>query len=261
MADFIYSMPNIVLFCLISSIAVIISIIGVCIVNRFVSLKDRYEENGVMGYIGGTITIIYTIVAGFTILYVYDNFNKSKEAVQQEASIITNLYRYSTKLTNPLRTQIQTELKNYLLFVKNTEWILMQQGKEISDKGDIIIDKMTRMIDTYQAKHDTHEQAAIDDLSKEFNLLYSARETRILLANSALRSDIWLVLTIGLFFSIAVNYFFGMRFWYHIFSIIGIAIITSAIFFLIMELDRPFRGEFSVTSEPLDTTLNRIKKM
>lgn len=101
MTDFIYNIPNSLLFLLICVVCIIISLIVIRFVHFKVPVKFRYEQNQSVICISQLIGIIYAIVIGFIILYELNNFNKASEAETAEAKAMFAIFRMAHALPDP----------------------------------------------------------------------------------------------------------------------------------------------------------------
>ena len=77
---------------------------------------------------------------------------------------------------------------------------------------------------------------------------------------SALNSEVWVVILLGTILTIGINFLFGMNFYLHIFTAIAVGLMASSMLFLLVTLDRPFRGEFVIEPDSLAAVLQFIEK-
>ena len=259
MPDFIFRLPDIYVFLIVSFILVSLSIITICVLKRYLPLELRYRENQTIGNISAVIGVIYGVLAGLTALYLFNNNGYATEAAQHEASAVADLYRDSKWLQEPARSRIQTEIKLYLDEVIKTEWPLMKQGAEINHDGDTIIEKISNELNNYKVTTNT-ELLIFRDILDDIRTLYDAREERINMSSSELSPEIWIVILIGTILTIGINFLFGMHFYLHLMTVSATALMASSMIFLLVTLDRPFQGQFVVGPDAFQSVQNFIQK-
>ena len=64
----------------------------------------------------------------------------------------------------------------------------------------------------------------------------------------------------GTLLTLFITYLFGMHRRFHLFVVIGTALMTSSMIFLLIALDRPFQGEFAITPDMFQSVLVTISK-
>src|SRR5438132_365599 len=136
MFDFIFLLPDAMIFAILSCILVITSLIGIFIVKYTVPLSLRYKDNNVIGYTSALISVIYGVLAGLTAVYLFNNNDHTSDAVQREANATADIYRDSDGLGMPMQNEMRNQIKQYLHIVIDQEWPAMQQGKDVSNEGN-----------------------------------------------------------------------------------------------------------------------------
>lgn len=259
MVDYFYKMTDFQIFLILSILFVMASVAGISLVKSFIPLNIRIQDNPVIGTISGLIGIIYGVLAGLTALYLVNNLGYTADAVQREANATANIYRDSKWLEGPVRTQIQVELSKYLTNVIEVEWPLMEKGKDLNNNGDLIIDRMSQILNSYRFDKNV-DLLVLRNLTDELKNLYNSREQRIYMSFSTLNPEIWFVIVIGTILTIAINYLFGMNFYLHILTVSAAALMCSSMIYLLITLDRPFQGEFVIQPIAFRSVLDFIKK-
>lgn len=254
--DVLFQLPDIYLFFLLSLFFVLISLLAIYIVKTFIPLDLRYKENSVIGYTTSLISLIYGVLVGLTALYLFNNNAYTAEAVQREADAVANFYRDSNWLEEPTRSNVQKQIQNYLHEVIEVEWPLMQRGARVTKNGDLIIDKIADLI---YKNNITNSSILKHDMLNEIKQLYNARQARIHMSYSHLNVEIWIVILIGTFLTVCINYFFGMSIYLHMLTASAAALMVASMMFLLMTLDRPFQGDFSIDPGSLESVLASIQ--
>lgn len=265
MINFIYSLSSFTLFITIFFLIAILSTLGLILASRFFSLANRYRENNVMGQILNLVAIIYAIILGFIVLYELNNFNQANNAEEKEANRILSVYREASFLPDPLRATIQTQIKNYTKSIITNEWPALTRGERINDNSLLILNTINQQFYNYKSLESLPhlKHLTLDNLYREVTNLYKDREERIALANTAVNANVWVVLIIGSFLTILITCLFGMELKTHILTLGMVALILASAIFLVIVLDRPYRGTFAVKPSTFIfalTTMNNSQK-
>lgn len=245
MVDFLYSISDLKLFILLICFFLLISVVSMVVIKRILPIQLRYKDNAVIANISSLIAIIYGVLASLMALYLINNVNYTDDAVQREANAIANIYRDSKVLPLPVHVKIKKQLQNYIQIVRQNEWPLMKKGKKINHEGDIVLENITKEIWVYN-KASRVESLVLRDILEETKSLYNARQQRISQSTSSLTSEVWVVMLIGTFLLIAINYFFKARTSLHFIALAAGILTASSMIFLLLTLDKPFQGEFAV---------------
>lgn len=252
-------MSDIYLFTILSFVAIAISLIAIFFIKKFIPLHIRYNDNAVIGTTASLISVIYGVLAGLSALYLINNNSYTADAVQREANAVADIYRDSQWLNGNLQKTIQEDIKNYLNHVITIEWPLMKKGLDIDDQGDQYIDKITYQL-IHLNKSSGPESLLLHDMLDEVRSLYNARQQRIHMSYSELNPELWVVILIGTFLTLFINFLFGMNFYLHIIIVCAASLMTSSLIFLLITLDRPFQGEFSIQPDAFRAVLKQVQK-
>lgn len=252
MPDILYQWSDVVLFALFSSIAIVVSIIAIFFVRKYIHVDFRYRDNSVIANTSSFINVLYGVLAGLMALYLINNISYTVDAVEHEASALANIYRESLYLKQPTQKKIHSELVQYLQQVIEIEWPLMEAGKHVDNRGDLIIDQI------YAEAYQSHDVLARDIL-QDIKILYVARQQRIHMSYNELSPEIWVVVILGTVLTLFINYLFGMNFYLHIFTVSVAALMAASMLFLLVTLDRPFQGNYNVEPSPFRSILVNIE--
>jgi len=258
MLNGLYQLSDIAIFIILSSTAIVISIIAIFLVKLFIPIDFRYKDNSVIANTSSLINVLYGVLAGLTALYLINNNSYTSDAVQREASAVANIYRESNYLQGSQKAAIQVEIANYLNNVIHVEWPAMRLGQHINSDGNSIIDNISADIHISMQKNLGQTMFSLD-LLNEVKALYDARQQRIQMSYAQLDPEIWVVVLLGTILTLCINYLFGMNFYLHVFTVSAAALMTSSMLFLLISLDRPFQGEFIIEPSAFQALLGQIQ--
>lgn len=259
MYNFLISLPGTYLLLLLSAVTIGISAIALNLVKRYIPHDIRSRDNAVIGVVSSLISLIYGVLAGLTALYLINNINYADDAVQREANAIADIYRDSSWLNDSVRIQIQKQIKDYILTVVNVEWPLMARGDDLDKDGDVIVENINQTLK--KCKINTNSDMLIlREMLVGLKNLYDAREQRIAMSFSALTPELWVVIIIGTILMLLINYLYAMNYYMHLISVSALALMLSAMIYLLLSLDKPFRGDFVVEPDAYKTVLKYINQ-
>ncbi|GEM_PF-1700967 len=258
MFNFVYALSSIPLFLFLFLSASIVSAISMFLVNRFIPLTLRKQENVPCGYVVGTISVIYAVLAGFIILYAMNNFDKASEISVREASLITKIFRDASRLPQPLQAEAQRDMQEYADKVINIEFPSLAKEK-VTDAGLIVLDKLDHQLSTYPTTNMIF-YLRLHAVHTEINELYATYDQRMSINNSALNSDLWGVYIISSILTLVINCILGVHIRLHMLFQAILTVMVSATLFLIIAMDHPFSGTFAISSEIFQTSVTEMNK-
>ena len=96
-------------------------------------------------------------------------------------------------------------------------------------------------------------------LTNEFNDMMSKRRLRLNAVSDSLPSTVWFILIFGAFINIALTWLLviGNKKLDITINVLS-GLLFGSLIFLIAAMDNPFRGEYSITSEPFQELLNGL---
>lgn len=256
--SFLSQQSDIVVFTIVNVALIFTSLLFLLIIRHFFMLEGTDKDNAVIANISATVGIIYGVLAGLSALYLLNNVDRANDAVQREASAAANIYQDIKFIKEPVQSDLQKQLANYLKSVLDKEWNMMTTGTDIIDGKDNIITKMIDTLSVYANKQ-MIDSAMLINLLDDIKTLRYARDQRIQLSKNSLSSEIWDVVLIGTFLTIIINFFFKMSYRIHLIALLAEIIMSASIIYLLITLDTPFQGEYVVQPESFQTLLNRME--
>jgi hypothetical protein len=257
MPEFIYCLSSIQLFTCLTVVLFVISLIAVSLVSRYISLDFRYKENPAVVSCSALLSIIYAVLIGFIILYQLSTFETAKKSESLEGVTLHSIYYNAALLPKPHDSNLRSLVLAYTKNAIYNEWPALGQGQKISPEGKILIEKMAHEIQgVHNLRNPTNNAInLLNKIEQEISLLFETHHERIATVHTTLNEHIWFVLLLGTLFTLAINYFLGMEFRLHILCVSLIAIILSALIYLIVGLDRPYQGDFVVCPHTIESVL------
>ena len=255
----LYDIPTWLLALVVIGTFLTVSIGGLLFSRRHITkfLVFSREINEAVNFFGTAVAALYSVTLGLIAVAVWSNFSSVSGLVSKEASSIGVLYRDMGGYPEPMRGELRTKLRNYINFVIEKSWPLQQKGL-LNDESTLMVTEIHERMLTYQPT-DMGTQIIHAEAMHKFNEMADLRRQRTDLADSHLPATLWTVLLMGGALTILNGYFFFIedtRF--HIVLLSILTMFIALMIFLILALDRPFRGEVSVSADSYRTIRDRV---
>lgn len=236
-------------------VCVAIGIGGLFVTRRWFPHLRHGENNVVATVMLTAVATIFAVLAGFIVVTLNSTTDTASQTTQQETGALLDVYRDSTAMSFELSTTIQQDVLRYSQIVVRYEYPAMADGGSSRRAADaanqIFID-----LSAYQPT-DAAQTVLMQDALTEYDTFLQARRERIALADSSLSGMLWLSLLVSAGLTVAFTWFFGQdRFRAQLFMTGGVAAVVGIMLFLILILNHPFSGDFSVSSAPFRQILS-----
>lgn len=233
------------------------TIIGILLIRRIIPIKKLQLHHDVAGFVFANLGVLYAVLLGFIVVNAQQRFDRVRETINVEASILTDLYRDSEVFSEKDGHAIRAQIKNYALAVVNEEWKLMSQGKS-SPKAHEAINKLWKIYYTVEIKEIRQQLWYAESINK-LNQLMSSRLERLLGSVESLGTEIWVSLIMGGLLIVTFLWFFGVEsIVTHILMATILASVTAFLLFLIYSLDTSFSGSVQLTPEAFENFLKSM---
>jgi hypothetical protein len=234
-----------------------ISCLGLTVFHRIVDVRIRSESNEL---VLGTITVIgtaYAVLIAFIAVATWQAHSDGETAATVEANAIGTLYQDVTALPQKNSAAIQDEIRAYLKYVMDVEWPAQKLGQTVRGEW-LALQKLNAMIINLDVK--TAGEAVVQtELIRGMNDLYNARRVRQLAAKAHIPEVIWYIILFGTAATIGFTYFFGVKhFRMHLAVTGAVAGTLTLVTILVISLDRPFRGDSSISTEAYESVLTMM---
>jgi hypothetical protein len=235
--------------------SVVIAIFAGTAVSVDLRIRNNEPTQAVIAVVGTA----YAVLLAFVAVAAWQTFTDADKIVDTEASLIGNVHRDTTGLAHEKALPIRAYLELYVEQVVHVEWPLQQEG-HVGTVGWRALEEAHALIARLEPTG-LGEFAIQAELLRGLNGLYSARRTRILAAEAAVPSTVWVILTLGTILTIGYIYMLGMDSMpMHYAMTASAAVAMSLVFVLILALDRPFRGELSVSTGAYDNVRTNMAR-
>ena len=257
MLYWIYDIPNWTLFLLVQAVFIGLSLAGLKltrpIMSRITHGSDQYNDS--INYYFAAVGVLYGLTLGLIAVGTWQNFNDVDSKVSKEASSLGTLYLDLDGYPAPLRTEAENMLRNYVTVVLEKEWPAHQRG-EVLDLGDKILEGVENKIMVFEPTRES-EKIAHAEVIRGLNELVRDRGYRVQSVSTALPLLLWAVLLVGALINVGMTYLFWLEnLELHSLLVTAFASALAILIFLTAAMDNPFRGQYSVSSDPFQYILD-----
>ena len=245
----IYTIPLFLLFILILVPCLIVGLAGVWLVRRYDWMLDP-EDNGTAALAHAFVGVLYAVALGLMVVAVQSDYTEVEMVVMKEAYLAGDLYIDSEGLSGPGRSEIQEQIKKYVNAVIQKEWPTITAGNFIEQDTQSIINELSHRIISYEPESDRGLVVYAEMLSGINDLLDQRRE-RLYLGSDGVGVVTWMIVTMGALITIGMAWFYntrGTRAHYGL--VASMSFMFGLMIFLIVAMDHPLWGQFSVSSAP-----------
>jgi Protein of unknown function (DUF4239) len=233
-----------------------LSVTGLFIVRRTVSLEILRGDHDVAGYTFGVVGAFYGVVLAFVIVAVWQRFERADEQAHAEALALTNLFQLSRGLQPPVRSEMTAAIRAYALNVSQNEWREMAEARYRRNLGPER--RLWQVLLSYRPQ-DVLEQDILDKSIDQLALLSDARRLRYVYYSEPLPSVVWIVIWVGCVITIGFSYFFGTNVFRSQAIMCGtFAALIGLTILAITELSRPYQGALVVSDRPFRSLVEMI---
>ena len=245
----IYTIPLFLLFILILALCLIVGLAGVWLVRRCDWMLDP-EDNSTAALAHAFVGVLYAVALGLMVVGVQSDYTEVEMVVMKEAYLAGDLYIDSEGLSEPARSEIQELTKKYVDAVVQKEWPAIAAGNLVEQETHSIINELSHRIISYEPESDRGLVVYAEVLSGVNELLDQRRE-RLHLGSDGVGVVTWMVVTMGALITIGMTWFYntrGTRAHYGL--VASMSFMFGLMIFLIVAMDHPLWGQFSVSSAP-----------
>lgn len=256
--DFLNSLPNIPLAI---AILLISAAVGAGLVYLFRRILDQQmlkDHNDLIGAIYNMVGVVYAVMVAFAVFIVWEQFDATKTAVEQEANALVSLHDMARALPSDAGTLLKTDVANYARVVAGDEWNQMALARS-SDESARALSQMTRFERDFFPTND-REAILYDQAVQHIESLNSFRRLRLQASRGQIPQPMWVLLIGGGLFMLGFTALFGAN------NVRLHAVLTAVLaaalgftLFIILALDTPYTGSFRITPDPFQAALTSFE--
>ena len=237
------------------------AVVGLLLVRRRVLPRLRVEsgDSEFTGAMLQSVMVFYGLAVALIAVTVFQTYSDTSKIVTGEATALNALYRDVTSYPDPIRADLQRQLREYTDQVIHQAWPLQRRG-QVPGGG---IEQMTRFQATLVKFEPVTEGQKLlhGETLGAYNLLIQARRQRLDAVGTGLPKVMWAVIILGAFISLSSSFFFKVEdARLHILEVLLLAVFIGLVIFMILSLDRPFRGDLGIGPAPYQLVYDQLMR-
>jgi hypothetical protein len=245
--DFLVLLPRWLLALVLTACLVGYGLAGWWFVRRHVlpRMRLRYDDAYFGAAIVQSVMMLYGLVAALTAVGVWQKYSEASAVASAEATAIASLWRDLGGYPQAERDAMRDILRGYTEQVINGAWPQQRHGV-IPKEGVEWMDRLQAQLFAFEPVTESQKVIHAETLGA-FNDLVEHRRQRLDAVQAGLPLVLWYVLLPGALGCLTLAFFFyvnSTRF--QAILIIGLASTLAMVLFLIIALDRPFRGDLGI---------------
>lgn len=234
---------------------------GLLLVRRYVIPRLRVQglDSEFTGAMLQSVMVFYGLAVALIAVTVFQTYSDTTKVVTGEATALNALYRDVTSYPEPIRTELQKGLRDYTDQIIKGAWPLVRQGKvptaglEHMSNFQVVLTKFEPTTEGQKLLH--------AETLRAYNQLIQARRQRLDAVGTKLPAVMWTVIIIGAFISLSASFFFKVEdVRLHMIEVLLLAVFIGLVIFMILSLDRPFRGDLGIGPEPYQLVYDQLMK-
>jgi hypothetical protein len=242
MPDFVYHIPLIDLAIYFSVVAVGVIVFGLLVVKPVLRLLmgSGPDLNSSINYATSGFGVFYGLLLGLLTVSAYQNSERVKEAILNEATAISEFYSEMDSYPQPIQSDLKAMLRDYVLFTIHKEWAAHRNGKFL-DGGTNRVNALRRRLASFEPQ--TEAQKIVHaEVVDNFQTFIKARHQRRIGVTTAIPNVLWYAVLVGA--AINILLLVALRMPLRQQFVLGTitAFFLGVILFVIVALDRPLTG-------------------
>jgi membrane associated rhomboid family serine protease len=204
-----------------------------------------------------SIMVFYGLATALTAVHVWEVYEKVEEITRHEAASLAVLYRNVSEYPEPLRSALREEIRTYTHQVIHQSWPLQRRG-EIPMEGVKTMDRVQSQLVAFEPVTESQKALALEALGS-YDRMMDARRMRVDSVERRLPGVMWLVVVVGAFISLISTFFFPvLDARLHRTQIGLLAGFIGLVIFMILALDRPYRGDLGLKPTPYEIVYEQL---
>jgi hypothetical protein len=257
MPDFIFSTPTQTLAVYFSLVSVAAMLLGLIFIKPILRLLigSGPDFNQTLNYTTSGFSLFYGLLLGLLTVAAYQNNQNVQQGIMNEASSLGTLYSDMTNYPEPIRTDMKTMLRDFVLFTIHKDWPAHRDGKFLNGGFDRT-DAMRQKLASFEPKTKGQEIMHTEVVSS-FQRFDDARQQRLAGVILKLPNVLWYAVLVGAVTNILLIVLLKMPLLQQF--VLGSinAFFLGVILLVIVVLDRPLRGDAGLTPDPLQIVWDR----
>ena len=204
-----------------------------------------------------SIMVFYGLATALTAVQVWETYEKVKETTVLEASTLAAFYRDVSQYPDPARRLMREQIREYTHQVIHESWPQQRRGM-IPTEGVKYMDQIQSVLFGFEPSTEAQKGLALETLAA-YDRMMEARRMRLASVERKLPGILWLVIILGAFISLTSAFYFPVQdVRVHRAQVALLAGLIGLVIFMILALDRPYRGDLGLAPRPYEVLYEQL---
>ncbi len=261
MSESLFDVPLAVMGPAIIAALCLFGVTGLLFVRRRVlpRLRIHVEDSEFSGAMVQSVMVFYGLAVALIAVTVFQTYSDVSKIVSGEATSLAALYRDVSGYPEPIRPVLQEELRSYADYVIHEAWPTQQRG-EVPRRGVEFMNRFQTTLIAFEPATEGQKLLHAETL-RAYNTMIVARRLRLDAVGTGLPVVMWAVILAGALISLSASFFFKVEdARLHGILVTLLATFMGLVIFMILSLDRPFRGDLAVRPDPYQLVYDQLMK-
>ena len=252
MLEFLFDLPLVVTGTAIIGSLCLFAVVGLLVVRRRVlpRLHIQAGDSHFIGTMVHSVMVFYGLAVALIAVNVLETYTDVSRIVSGEATALAALYRDVSNYPEPTRSELQTGIREYVHYIIVEAWPLQKHG-DVPGGGMERMNRFQAVLLSFEPATEGQKILHGETVSA-YNQMILARRLRLDAVNIGLPAVMWAVIVAGAFISLSAAFFFKVEdARLHRILVTLLAGFIGLLIFMILALDRPFRGDLGLTRRTL----------
>jgi hypothetical protein len=237
------------------------AVVGLWAVRRLVlpRLRVQAADSEFSGAMLQSVMVFYGLAVALIAVSVWQTYSDTSKIVSTEATALAALYRDVSSYPDPVRPQLQNELRGYTDYVIREAWPLQQKGK-VPGGGVERMNRFQALLVSFEPTTEGQKLLHAETL-RAYNEMIKTRRQRLDAVGTGLPTVMWAVIVLGALIGLSASFLFRVEdARLHIFEVLLLAVFIGLVIFMILSLDRPFRGDLGISVDPYQLIYDQLMR-
>lgn len=261
MPGWIFDLPLLVTGPAIIGTLFLFVVVGLMVVRRRIlpGLTIHGEDSHFIGTMVHSVMVFYGLAVALMAVNVSETYSDVSKIVSAEATAAAGLYRDVSSYPEPIRSTLQKDLGGYVRNLIDVAWPLMRRGR-IPHEGVDLMNRFQATLATFEPTTEGQKLLHGETLHA-YNVLIEARRMRLDAVNTGLPGVMWFVIIAGAFISLTAAFYFKVEdARLHRALVTLLSVFIGIVIFMVLALDRPFRGDLGLSADPYELIYDQLMK-
>jgi hypothetical protein len=202
--------------------------------------------------------MFYGITLGLISVGAWQTFGDVQGIVSQESATLATLYRYVSQYPEPARSELQSGMQEYTLFVIQKGWPAQRRGLTPREGTKSLVNRVINPLGAFEP-HNLREQVLHQEAMRQLSNMIDLRRKRFESVSSGMPISLWTLVLVGAALNLSLCWLFRCRNFSLHAALMGVlSVLLGLLIFMIAAMDYPFRGEMSVGPDAFQLVYDEV---